>query len=74
MEAFFDDATVRHLLVETLVSQVLSFEGQPQEQAVLTHVAMQTGQGGHCLVARPLHPGTERGGILITPGLVPLRV
>ena len=41
---------------------------------VLTHVATWTGQGGHCLVARPLHPGTERGGILITPGLVPLRV
>ena len=35
-------------------------------------MAVQSGQGVYCWVAHPLHPGAERGGILLTPGLVPL--
>lgn len=77
MEAFFDN--LMQLLGapagwEAGVPSPLFWGSASSASCVLTHVAVHTGQGVYCLVACPLHPGTEREGILITPGLVSLRV
>lgn len=76
MEAFFDNLMqlLGHLLVERVVSQVLSSEAQPQVQAVCSPTWPHADWAGCVLHGGcPLHPGTECGGILIAPGLVPLR-